>query len=385
VVTVKQGLALNAEGEVIGLPSNDVQVALSRSIEATSTSEADFYACAGPPSTKQLPNGVGVYILVMSPAAGYKDRAPKSGLGDNGVVTGCGSRYVQEGIRFRLVELDPTSISGLSSETQDLIHNELFNNLKPVGKTDIPNLSKLRSLLAHLCFGTEHRVADRMDLIGAIPNSLRRNALQSLHDASMLSDCDVCLTLLYWTLDGIAMLDNWSVRRRLPYVGPDGSDIPARFLATRAESEALFLQFAYQLDDLLTSSPNPQQVQLKDYFFALPPAGVVPLMNAGIGKGFSLNYFFNGLTHRDPTHIEDAQLGSILSQSLNYAPVLPMSKEFIWLYYGQENRRTANTAIAGIQEYVVFTSGHMRFFASPRFDLSKWDYSNYVSGLLGPA
>lgn len=379
VVTVRKGLALNGEGDVIGLPANDVQVALSRSLQATPTTEADFYACAGPPNTRQLPNGVGVYILVMSPAAGYKDRAPKSGLGDDGVVTGCGSRYVQEGVKFRLVEMVPTSLSGISEDTRTLLQEDLLSPGTPATRADSPRLSRLRNILAHLCFGTEVWSDVVADPFSVASRSLRYGALDELEELGDLSACDVPLALLYWTLDGVAFCDLWSVRRGVyePSQSQDWPSLPAE--RARREGEARLRQFQEQVQDLIDSEAAPSIVSANDFFRYLPPAGLLPLVDAARPRGLTVPGFFGGRTYRDPVHIEGARFWPALSAAIAF-PAIDLGQDTMtWVYLIRENRQSASPGAASEPAMAVFLSGHLPFFGDARFDVNRWDYSNFGS------
>ncbi|MCK7496558.1 MAG: hypothetical protein MZW92_40825 [Comamonadaceae bacterium] len=114
-----------------------------------------------------MPNGVGVYVLVMSPAAGYKDRAPMSGLGDAGVVKGCGSRYVSEGVRFRLVEPPIVDAAERPDAAADALLRELLTGPEPPTRDDPQRLSLLRNLVAHRLLASE-------DLRGRFRRSAQR-------------------------------------------------------------------------------------------------------------------------------------------------------------------------------------------------------------------
>ena len=170
-----------------------------------------FAACEPPQATSVL-TGTGVYILVLAPASGFEGRAPVSGLGGNGATGGgCGSRFAVEGVQFRLVSLPVSSMPGISPTLR-----EQLNQLMASG--NVASLSKLRNLLAHVCFGTEalqEFFRDPFKRVNNTPLYATYGALDALRAAGSLSDCDVPLALLYWTTQGIQFVDMWSVRRRL--------------------------------------------------------------------------------------------------------------------------------------------------------------------------
>ncbi|MDH5179222.1 MAG: hypothetical protein OEY07_06110 [Gammaproteobacteria bacterium] len=385
-MTVTKGLAINPAGEIIGLPNQDVKVALSKSLKVVDFSEPDFYNCAGPPGNQHLPNGAGVYILVMSPTAGFKERAPKSGLGDNGVVKGCGSRYVQEGVQFRLVEFDPLSMNSYSNETRDMLTDELLNKVTPVQRADEANVSKLKNVLAHVFFGTEQKMlmrAQGLSMATMSPVKKQITAFDYLFEQELIRECDICLAVLYWTMEGVIFLDNWSVRRIVANNEGYGVNVPGNIIFDRDESVAVYMQFQNHIYDLMKKSPAPHLIQAQDYFYFLPPAGILPLISAGY-VGYAVNDFFHGMIKHEPVYVEESQLGCLFDLSFKYPVKYVKDDVLIWLYYGQENNRLNESGELPQQRFVVFTTGHMPYFASPRYDLSRWSYSNYISGLLGP-
>ncbi len=385
VVAVKRGLAINGEGEIIGLPEHDVQVALSRSVSVAPTTETEFYACAGPPTTKHLPNGVGVYLLVMSPASGYRERAPKSGLGDEGIVKGCGSRYVQEGVRFHLTAFNPVTFGGVSDATRALLKDDLLSQSDPASGTDLVRISRLRNLLAHICFGTEELAGLAVDPIAhkeGKPLSHRYGALDALREAGELLDCDVPLALLYWTLDGIAFVDLWSVRRRpirLPHTGNWPSWADERL---GLEGEARLLQFQDQLDDLIHSESSPAAISAQLYFRFLPPAGLLPLADPAGARGLTIPGFFFGRTVHGPVFIEGARLHPVMAAAGGFPAIDLEQQEMTWIYLLRENREPATPGAMPPAAAALFVSAHLPFFGDARFDVNRWNYSNFGSLLV---
>ena len=198
VVAVRPGLAINEEGQVMHLRDR-IEIALVPAPEAPKAVDAAFTICQQPPSTALVPAGTGVYVLLMSPVSVFRKRAPKSGLGDEGKIAGCGSRYTHEGFQFRLEEIDPAGLSDISEDTRTLL-NEL------IGTTDRAGVSRLRNLLAHICFGTESWQTFPMDPFArsdAKSPLLRYGALDDLRETEHLTTCDVPLALFYWTVNGI--------------------------------------------------------------------------------------------------------------------------------------------------------------------------------------
>jgi hypothetical protein len=378
VVSVSQGLALNANGQAVALPVN-VQVALTR-VTTPLPVDAGLFANCVPPSSTTVPLQAGIYILVAAPASGYSGQAPMYSFGDVNAATGCGSRYAVEGILFSLVPLDITKLTRLSPATITAITDPTVGLM---AQTDPASLSKLRNWLAHICFGTEEVAGFVTDPFARTNNQspyLTYGAIDALVASGNLTACDVPLGLLYWTNRGLLFLDRWSVRRRL---------VPPALTTTwplpfsrrrRAEAEAVFLQFEEQIQTLFgptTSDANLAALQASRYFRYLPAAAPIPTNGSG-ARGFALQQFLNGVTYRQPFFIEGAKLHSILNRSLAYAPVDLTSGELIWTYLLRQNIQAIDNA-TGIkpQQYLVLSTAFMPFEGAARFDLNHWSYANF--------
>ena len=383
VVTVKKGLAINAEGEAIGLPGDDIKLALSRSIEKPTLELADFYACAGPPDKQHIPNGAGVYILVMSPVAGFKERALKSGLGDGGVASGCGSKYIQEGVEFRLVEVAVDDFKFLSEDTRDLLKNNLLSKNDPVLKNNLERLSMLRNIIAHAFFGTEKA--------GNYYN-MSNDVISECFSVDKLSSCDVPVCVLYWTLGGVAFVDMWSVRRKLNshYICGSGNEIES-YLRLK-NSESMLFQFQDHLDMLSINRASMGGVEAKKYFRYLPPAGIVPL-SYKLTTGYNPAMFFKSIPHRDtpgfsnswyefrkenPQFIDGDNMVTIFSSAINYPPIDLNNNKMVWLYFIWQQIKNLESGSENIMS-IVFTNSSMKDHSVSRFDVSRWDYSNFSS------
>lgn len=383
VVKVLKGMAINAKGQVLEVPDDYLMVRLSRTLEVAEAEGDIFFNCTGPPKTSGIPNGAGIYILVMAPTAGYEDYAPKSGLQQGGKVRGCGRRYIVEGVQFRLVELDPASLSGISEGIASLLQN-LLTGTNPAKATEPDRLSKLRNIIAHLCFGTETLKRFAEDPFARKNNEsayISYSAIDDLNRLKLLTDCDVPLALLYWTLDGIAFLDMWSVRRR-PYELTRSTKWPTIASPRRlAEAEAMFFQFQEHVETLIhpgITQSALRSIKGEDYFHYFPPVGVLPLTSAQWPRGFDYLKLFLNFTYREPVFIEGAKIDPLIRDSLAYPPIDPAKKELIWLYTVRENielmaRKTKSLP----QPYMIFTSGYIPYQGNARFNLARWDYGNY--------
>lgn len=369
VVIVKSGLAINAEGDVFGLPENDITLALSRSVDAPKIDIADFYACAGPPGHQHLPNGVGIYILVMSPTSGYREKALKSGLGDEGVAKGCGSKYVQEGVQFRLVEVSIdalTAVDGLSDETRNELKNNYLDDVNPVSRKqeDIARMSKLRNILAHICFGTEwvlnkDNCKSKRDDIEV--NQDIRSVLGSL---GIITNCDVVLSLMYWTLEGIAFIDLWSVRRVLDKNIKNGYFLPCSNSFSSNEMSAMQMQFNDHVEFLLSESkkyPEVSNYYLSDLFKHVPPVGVLPAIGGGSKYGFNIDKTFDGMSTGSTTVLSEDDVEKLLFRCRELRPVVVSKTDYMQLYWNKVNLQNVNAGLTS-QLYVVFSSRDSHYF-----------------------
>lgn len=354
VLSVAGGLAINPNGRTLWLPSPQ-KVSLTRS-QAEAGPDAKLFAdCPAPSSTAGVPNGTGFYVFVISPASGFQERAPTSGLGSNGKVTGCGDRYAVEGVQFRLVQLQ-TNLS--------------------VG-SGLAGTSKLRNELAHLAFGTKELADAAISPFqpdGTLTDFTNTGIASKLLQSGSLSRCDVPLALLHWTASGISFLDTWSVRRR-PAPKPQSSHWPSLVEQKRtANAEAVLMQFHEHITWLLTKSQNPSAIALADYFSELPPAGLVPLASSA-SAGFHLETFFGG--PRKLRVIDHSQVGSLLRESLDYAPMRVDFKSPIRLYQCRQNLASTMTSNP-LRPFVLFASPHMMVVESARFDVAVFDVDRFV-------
>lgn len=320
------GLALNRKGQTLEIAKESETVRLVIPAETTSTDAGLFADC------QQTPTGVtaigeGIYVLVLSPASGFRDRAAMSGLSKGTGSAGCGSRWVIEGVQLRLEPWDP-----LQSPNLGQLQNVLAGLL---GATGLADRHKLRNILAHLCLGTpDHSVfaADPFarDTDGH-PALHAYGPLDALYTAGALTDCDVPLALVYWTASGVQFVDNWAVRRR---PSPPATAPNWPFLSggrQRGEAEATLFQFQDQLAGLLEKVTDPSTVIASEYFYWMPPICLIPL--AGESRGFSEEMFFSGFTLRslDPNQLVlgVGELRHMVESSFSYSPAYAGSPDLL--------------------------------------------------------
>ena len=354
---VTAGLAINEEGQTIELPHQE-RIQLARSLAEPEPEAGQFSTCGNPGDTL-VPNGVGIYILLISPASGLREQAPAGGLKNKGVLACCGKRYDVEGASFRVQQLFVTELDAIAADTRA----ELLGGL--LGATDLQSRSRLRNIVAHLCFGTEERVSFAENPFAADSGEaafLHYGALDELRATGALTSCEVPLALFYWTFEGIGFLDMWAVRRRL-VTTPVSSDWPSFSTNRRAaEGDARLIQFQQHLDRLIAESPAPALIEARRFFRYLPPAGFLPVQQTNT-PGIDENTFFTGLTLGSGDH--RGRCGSpITDLSLTFPPIDLESNEEIRRCEVRENRSPAPGE--SYPPYLFFADADLPFFSAGR-------------------
>ena len=241
-----------------------------------------------------------------------------------------------------------------------------------ISAQEILDQNHLRNLVAYKCFGIDNTSKFPGD---PFTTNLEKYGLLDTLRPTWLTECEVPLAILYWTLvDGIKFIDLWSVRRRL---APRLADTTWSFLTSERnthEGEAMYLQFQSQLKDLAGSGVNTAQLKAKDYFKYLPAVGLLPIGGTG---GFDYTTFFNGITIRQPIFIEGAQLRSLFQESFEYPPVDTGSGIVFYLYIVRENAQSSLGGNAPTHTYMVFASGHTLYRGEARYDVHHWNFGNF--------
>lgn len=375
VLRVKAGLAVNRLGQTLRLVG-DVSVALARGFDAEAA--GCVFANCTPLQGGTYVAGAGVYVLTIAPAGTSEGRAPTNGLDPANVA--CNTDVNVEALQFRLLNVNPLRYAGID-----------------------PSSAQFRNRLAYRCFGVEARDASAIDPWRV--DAPRYGLVDELRDVG-LDDRDVPLALVYWTAAGIQFADMWAVRRQL--LAPDalsgfsfqrdplkGDDLSSfAFIARRrrlVESHAMCAQFQQHLADVLAAAANPAGVLATDSFRYLPPFGIVPLARAPL-RGFDEGTFFSGVV-RPPrkgssagTRFIDARLlGALQQLALSSAPtdLQLKQKEFIWVYRPWQNAKAVADQQPA-QPMVAFASGLVPDLATARFDMARFDYSNYGDCCGGP-
>lgn len=359
VLRVKAGLAVNRAGQTVRLTA-DTSVALARKFSAgAQASGCDcVFANCNPVADGVYVAGAGVYVLTIAPAQASEGRAPTNGLDPSNVR--CNTDATVEAVQFRLLAINPLRYVDLDIGSQ-----------------------RFRNRLAYRCFGIDARQASAADPWRSDPATYGLvDELRAVGGA--LNDCDVPLAILYWTGTGLQFVDNWAVRRRLVEADAlSGMSFQARSRRL-VEADAMCAQFQQQLADLLAATAATATLAAIDHFQYLPPFGMVPLQASSL-RGFSDLHFFKGLVRRpregstQGTEFIDARLlGALRDEALRHAPFDTQSGEFIWVYRPWQVTRALSTGSVG-QPFVAFASGLMPNLAVARFDMARFDYSDYAN------
>jgi hypothetical protein len=372
VVLVTKGLALNRSGYALSLPGNE-EVALVRRLEAAPPEAGLFSNCDAPRhSFGSLENGF--YVLAIAPASGFNEHAPARGHRPGGGVTGCGSRYAVEGVQFRFPKVDLTRLSGPAPDTPPFDPAVLAEVETLLALNDDLSRSKLRNLLAHLCFGTTQLSGGARDPFKKVTEPSRRErsfyssygVSDAMRASGALTDCDVPLALIYWTGGLVRFVDMWPVRRRV-HARPDAK--LSHLLTPRrlAEAEASFFQLQEHLQWLLNRLPNPHLLNAADAFRWLPAAGLVPQRSSAHPTGFANHRFFANKMIGSLSPLRGAKLRTLLAESLHYSPVDLTRRELVQTYTVEENSQALNDPNPP-QPYVVFAHQEMPYYSyRPRF------------------
>ncbi|MFL6227737.1 MAG: hypothetical protein ACJ741_03045 [Pyrinomonadaceae bacterium] len=381
VVSVTAGLAVSRSGQALSLPA-DTEVALVSELDPTQAEDAGLFKVCLPPTTSTVLTGAGVYVLAVTSASGYEGKAQASGLRDVSAGRCCGARYAVEGVRFKLVSLQIDKNPSIDAVTRARL-------VALTKKTDAASLSLLRNELAHACFGGadyQDFVRDPFEVADSPAGGAGDyGALAALRQSGALTSCDVPLALVYWSKNGIEFVDPWAVRRRVTRAAR--ADRWSQVVDERraSEGEARFRQFQDQLEALRDAGVSVAGVRARDNFRYLPPVGFVPLGVKGEAARFAYPNFFEGLTCHRPIFIEGARVGALVrlactfaAHDLNPDPFDVNRPQMLWLYRVRQNRKAFDEGSAAARDYLIFTSGHVPFAGEARYDVSLWDYSNYV-------
>jgi hypothetical protein len=305
-VRVRAGFAMNRLGDLLRLAA-DADVALVRTIPSSPDQAPRFFAeCEDLPSSTTS-NGLGAYVLTISPTSGFRETAPVSDPNTTAAGRGsCGARFSVEGVRFRLAPVALNALQGIGTDLRSRIAALLPTSGAAAGQ-------RLRNLLAHACFGSPAlggEMNDALELDLGQPGESGWGLLDSMRRRGDLTDCDVPLAVVVLTPSALSFVDMWPARRRLLDAGAisrwQGVASPRRI----AEGEAAFLQFQSQLD-IVKALGSPATVAANSYFDVLPAGGWLPTGTSG----FNWSVFFGSHAPPDVTPVDAALLRGILERS----------------------------------------------------------------------
>jgi hypothetical protein len=237
-----------------------------------------------------------------------------------------------------------------------------------------------RNAAAYACFGPG--VLDSWPV-----NLLARDRRQDDLIAKMfdygLTRQDVPLALIAFTgaLD-LRFIDVWGARRTcnladepVPrHAATASMSAPRRIAAGRA----MLAQFQNHLADLMSDTAGFPSVRARTHFPWMPPAGLLPGMDADVARAF-----LGGMTVRGPVHLNAAQVEPLIRESLAAPAFRSASNEVVWLYAIAENLIEGAKAAADETRpdpYLLFASGNLPYRADARFNLHRWNYANYALG-----
>ena len=351
VVTVEAGLAINRISQTLMLTAK-TDVALARRATPGTTS-TDFFGECVPLQSGTYIAGAGIYLLTIAPAQGTEGRATTHSL--ESTNASCSTDTTVTAVQFRLVQLD-----------------------QQISATELLDQNRLRNLIAYKCFGVD--TTNQFPRDPFTTNLENYGLLDSLRP-TWLTECEVPLAILYWTLvDGIKFIDLWSVRRQLFQRSADKTWPFLTSSRRRSEGVSMFLEFGEQLDTMRETLANPGQIRAVDHFRYLPPVGIVPLASNQFQQGFHKDLFFDTITRHPEVHIEGARIEALVHAALHYPPVDLNSHIMIWVYRVRENQQqqVPGAITTASQPYLIFTTGHMAYLGDAHFDVNRWDFSNFA-------
>ncbi len=370
-VRISPGLALTPRGDVLELPAT-LELTLGRRDETTVVRGPDFEACDRA-ATGEILSARGVYLLVVAPVEALStDRAPRAGLGTDGRAYGCEARYVYHGLVFRLVKVE--LVEGSFPE----LTAEVLTTLRAgEGATGAP-ASLRRNLLAHFFLGTLSRrlLAGQLftrDLGGSPLRSY--GPIDELRRRGVLADCDIPLAVVSWLGTRVDFIDGWAARRSVGRPAPSRDwPVPGDDRGRR-EREAAFLQFQRQLADLATASGGLGGLRMRDHFRYLPSVSYLPI-EAEASPG-TVVPFLDGTTYRAPTFADSAVLDELQRDSTDFEPIDLGAGEMVWLYVPWQLAQAADQDRV-VSPVLVVAGPHLAERGVARFDVARWDYSNYA-------
>lgn len=360
VLTIEPGLALSSGGLPLELAAR-TDLVLTADDPGTGGAGAPavkLFAECGEASAGAYAGGAGVFVLAIGPARQPSGRSRTSGLGN--VDAACNVDVWLEGVRFRLVRA-------------------------PVSDEELADARRLRSVVAHLMFGTADpaRTAFRRNPFG--PRTGTYGLLDRLRAETLAAD-EVPLASLAWTpKDGIRFVDLWSVRRRphrrleverVPEGRPQlaAAQRPALHSdRARADAEAVLLQFEHHVEDLRRRAGEPplETLVAREAFAFLPPAGLLPLKGPGSPLGIEPERFFGAQGSTDGATLDGAALAGLFHEAVSEDPIPLDGAEPIQLYLVWDSRLAVDARTI-TQLTLVFARRTLSYRGVARFGFARY-------------
>jgi hypothetical protein len=349
IVKVRQGLAINPLGQTLWLDA-DVDVALTRQFEAkVQTANKDFRECT-PLQTGSYIVSAGIYLLTICPSTEKVGRAQAGSIEPGSVK--CNTDETIEGVKFRLIQL-PLQLD----------------------ENDLAQTDKLRNAVAYSCFGISDLQSFAINPFGAV--STRYGLIDKMRGEE-ISDCEVPLAIIGWTLDdGITFIDSWAVRRRVTRSIENGR---WSFLASdkrQSEAEAMLSQFEDHLANIISRTNELEDIFETEPFTFLPSVGMIPIGVGGLPEKFNLQTLFRGRASSQVGLLDVADLRPLLCESFSHDPIDLRSKDRIQLYELRENLFAVESKLVQNQ-VIVFAKHTLPYRGRARFDESRWNESRYT-------
>jgi hypothetical protein len=337
VLIVSAGLAVNRAGQTLRL-NCDQRVAITQPANQSALDECVFKDCNPLSAGATLTSAAAYYVLTIAPASRLEGRAPVSGLGN--AIALCNSRYLSEGVKFQLHALNVSS-TGTAAQSRNSIAYQCFG-LPEKGPTDFLPNALIESTPA--AYGLETRVAG-------------------------LLNSDLPLAVIEWTGTTLGFIDTWSARRRISRPPADAIWEPLIGDRRPREGEAMFSQFAQQMNEIMRNETGLNQIKASNRFIYLPPAGVLSLAKADGSTVFDADQFFAGQAVHPEIYLGASFVEVLLRDALRYPPINLSQRDPIRLY------RIVNGSV--VQPYVIFTTALLAFPSAARFDISRWNFANF--------
>lgn len=346
IVNISAGLAVNRCGQVLSL-ANDVTINLLNRLGTTEQASTIFANCQ-PLRVGTYAAGFGLYLLVLSPVETREGSAPTGGL--RNTFAACNTDVILEAVQFRLLPIDLF----LANET-------------------LPS-NRLRNYIAYRCFGTAETQGFFQNPLGSSRSSY--GLMDEMRDKT-LSKSDVPLAIINWTANGLIFVEMWAVRRRLTKRN-DAKDWTQLGSDRRlSETEAIIAQFADHIKDAQPEINDFREIEAADFFYYLPPFGMLPLATSALKAGFNLENFFGDKRLDDVAMLDGERLQPLMREALMHEPVNLTSDEKIQVYLIRENFLAAQAEQVK-QITAVFAKRSLPYYGTARFDLADWNLSRFV-------